>query len=83
MDRLAKIMSTFIKSLSGTTAFWTIADAANDESYENYIRGFDLTELDRKLEEAVTENIEFYSMFLFCDHSLPFLCRNDNEPSRA
>lgn len=54
MDRFAKMKKTIKDTLDAYTSyrFWVLVDAANDETYENRVKGTSITNLDSKLNEA-------------------------------
>ena len=52
VDRFAKIKMNYKASVTGGTNFWTLVDAAQDETYENRIKGSDITDLDTKFNNA-------------------------------
>ena len=46
IDRMAIIREAYIKSAAGGLSFWDLADAAEDEVYENWCNVWDISEMD-------------------------------------
>lgn len=52
IDRFAKIKKVFKAAILGGTNFWNLVDATGDETYENRIKGSEITDLDSKFNNA-------------------------------
>ena len=54
MDRFAKMKKTIKDTLDSYVAykFWNMVDATNDETYENIVKGSQITQVDNKINEA-------------------------------
>lgn len=54
VDRVAKGVETSLASYNGGTDFWTLVDAAQDETFENTVKGSDLTAVDARVLEGMS-----------------------------